>query len=64
MIFFVDEFLFLKITAGKSHENVGVIRANVDDPNSLSEMAKKGKIVLNCVGPYRYEGNSMCYKCV
>lgn len=39
--------------ADKSLKDVGVIKADVDDPNSLSEMAKKGKIVLNCVGPYR-----------
>ena len=39
---------------GKPVNDVGVIKADVEDPNSLAEMAKQGKIVLNCVGPYRY----------
>ena len=34
-------------------KNVGIIKADVDNPVSLTEMAKQGKIVLNCVGPYR-----------
>ena len=55
--------IVLNIFAGKSLKNVGVIKADVSDPNSLTEMAKKGKIVLNCVGPYRFEGNT-CFKSV
>ena len=27
----------------------------MEDLNSLAEMAKQGKVVLNCVGPYRYD---------
>ncbi|XP_046635141.1 saccharopine dehydrogenase-like oxidoreductase [Daphnia pulicaria] len=49
---------------GKSLTNVGVIKADVSDPNSLSEMAKKGKIVLNCVGPYRFYGEAVVKACV
>lgn len=26
----------------------------MEDTNSLNDMAKKGRVVLNCVGPYRY----------
>jgi short subunit dehydrogenase-like uncharacterized protein len=40
---------------GKPVDDVGVIKADVGDPGSLAEMAKQGKIVLNCVGPYRYD---------
>lgn len=40
--------------SGNSLKDVGIIKAEVSDSNSLCEMAKKGKIVLNCVGPYRF----------
>jgi len=38
---------------GKPVNDVGIIKADVGDADSLAEMAKQGKIVLNCVGPYR-----------
>lgn len=40
---------------GKSVKNVGIVIANVEDSDSLIAMAQKGKVILNCVGPYRYE---------
>ncbi len=40
---------------GKSIQDVGIIKADVEDTNSLNDMAKKGRVVLNCVGPYRYQ---------
>ncbi|KAI9565541.1 hypothetical protein GHT06_009333 [Daphnia sinensis] len=49
---------------GKSLKDVGIIKADVGDPDSLSEMAKKGKIVLNCVGPYRFYGDAVVNACV
>lgn len=38
---------------GKSSQEVGIIKADVGDTNSLNDMAKKGRVILNCVGPYR-----------
>lgn len=49
---------------GKSLKDVGVIKADVGDLNSLNEMAKKGRIVLNCVGPYRFHGEAVVNACV
>lgn len=37
-----------------STEEVGLIKADVEDVDSLNLMAQKGRTVLNCVGPYRY----------
>lgn len=34
---------------------MGIIKVDVDDSDSLAEMAKKGKVIVNCVGPYRYK---------
>lgn len=41
------------IALGKSVKDVGVIEAEVSNASSLAAMAKMGKVVLNCVGPYR-----------
>lgn len=51
-------------TTGNSLKDVGIIKAEVSDSNSLCEMAKKGKIVLNCVGPYRFYGEAVVKACV
>ena len=50
----INSCLIMLTIQGKPVNDVGVIKADVEDPNSLAEMAKQGKIVLNCVGPYRY----------
>ena len=44
--------------------DVGLIKADVEDPNSLSEMAKKSRVVVNCVGPYRFYGEAVVKACV
>ncbi|KAI9565552.1 hypothetical protein GHT06_009344 [Daphnia sinensis] len=51
-------------TTGNSFKDVGIIKADVGDSNSLCEMAMKGKIVLNCVGPYRFYGEAVVKACV
>ncbi|EDO47317.1 predicted protein, partial [Nematostella vectensis] len=38
-----------------THE-ASIIIANVDDEESLNRMCSRTKIVLNCVGPYRFYG--------
>jgi len=49
---------------GKSVENVGIIKADIEDPSSLDEMAKMSRVVLNCVGPYRFFGEAVVKACV
>ena len=51
-------------TLGKNVDGVGVIKADVEDPSSLSEMASKARVVLNCVGPYRFYGEAVVKACV
>jgi len=49
---------------GISVDNVGIVIANVDDQDSLNEMAKVSGVVLNCVGPYRFYGEAVVKACV
>ncbi len=51
----VIKFLSCFPISGRTQKNVGIIKADVSDSASLGEMAKQGRIVLNCVGPYRLD---------
>ena len=42
----------------------GVIICDVNDELSLLEMASKGQVVLNCVGPYRFSGDAVVKACL
>ncbi|XP_048792550.1 saccharopine dehydrogenase-like oxidoreductase [Lagopus muta] len=43
---------------------VGVLLCDVGDPASLAAMAKQTRVVLNCVGPYRFFGEPVVKACV
>ena len=45
-------------------ENVATILADTSDPASLEKMAQKARVVLNCVGPYRFYGEQVVAACV
>jgi short subunit dehydrogenase-like uncharacterized protein len=45
-------------------DDVKVIVANVDDPESMVSMAKMCKVLINCVGPYRHWGEQTVRACV
>lgn len=45
-------------------EKVAVIIADVSNQSSLEEMAKRTKIVVNTVGPYRFFGSQVVKACV
>lgn len=49
---------------GAALKNVSVIVANVDDPESMANMAKMCKVLINCVGPYRHWGEQTVRACV
>ncbi|XP_038071676.1 saccharopine dehydrogenase-like oxidoreductase [Patiria miniata] len=51
-------------TTGNDLSKVGVILANVNDNQSMSDMCKQGKVLLNCVGPYRFYGEQVVRACV
>jgi short subunit dehydrogenase-like uncharacterized protein len=51
-------------STGKETKDVGIIKADIEDPNSLNEMAKISRVVLNCVGPYRFFGEAVVKACV
>jgi len=52
-----------KIT-GLKLQDVPIIEADNSKENSLVEMARKAKVVLNCVGPYRFYGEAVVKACV
>uniref|UniRef100_A0A8C5IEM3 Saccharopine dehydrogenase-like oxidoreductase n=1 Tax=Junco hyemalis TaxID=40217 RepID=A0A8C5IEM3_JUNHY len=45
-------------------EEVGVLLCDVSDAGSLAAMAKQTRVVLNCVGPYRFFGEPVVEACV
>lgn len=49
---------------GKDLEKTPIIIADVSSDASLAEMCKQAKIVLNCVGPYRFYGEQVVKACI
>ncbi|KAL1494283.1 hypothetical protein ABEB36_009906 [Hypothenemus hampei] len=45
-------------------DSIEVIVADVKDPASMLRMAKQAKLIINCVGPYRFFGESVVDACV
>lgn len=43
---------------------VPIIEANIENYNSILEMCKRTKLVINCVGPYRFFGEPVVKACV
>lgn len=43
---------------------VEIIVADVDDQKSINAMTKKGKVIINCTGPYRFYGESVVKACI
>jgi len=43
---------------------IPIVIADVSNSESLENMAKQSKIVLNCVGPYRFHGANVVKACV
>ena len=46
--------------AEASPADIPIILADVSDPSSLKKMCEQTKLVLNCVGPFRWVSNSPC----
>ncbi|CAL8135489.1 unnamed protein product [Orchesella dallaii] len=51
-------------STGEDLQNVPVILADVSDQKSLVDMAKQCKVLLNCVGPYRFSGKEVVDACI
>ncbi|CAL1548698.1 unnamed protein product [Lymnaea stagnalis] len=49
---------------GKNLDETPIIIADVSSTSSLEEMAKQAKVVLNCVGPYRFYGEPVVKACI
>lgn len=49
---------------GKELESIPILIADTSSEESLVEMAKQAKIVLNCVGPYRFHGEKVVRSCI
>lgn len=47
-----------------SLDGVSVIQADVNDEDSLHEMCKQSRLILNTVGPYRFYGEQVVKACV
>ncbi|GFS14893.1 saccharopine dehydrogenase-like oxidoreductase [Elysia marginata] len=49
---------------GKDLSEAAIIIADTTSKSSLEEMAKQAKVVLNCVGPYRFFGEPVVKACI
>jgi short subunit dehydrogenase-like uncharacterized protein len=43
---------------------IRVIVADVEDESSLREMASQARVVVNCVGPFRFYGEPVVRACI
>ncbi|XP_013390407.1 saccharopine dehydrogenase-like oxidoreductase [Lingula anatina] len=50
--------------AGTSLASIDCLLADSKDPDSLIELCGKGRVVLSCVGPYRFCGEPVVKACV
>ena len=50
--------------SGKDLEELPIVIADIKVHNSLIAMAKQAKVVLNCVGPYRFHGDQVVRACI
>jgi len=49
---------------GNDLSEMPIVIADVDNYDSLKDMAKQAKVVLNCVGPYRFHGSNVVKACI
>ncbi|XP_054716477.1 saccharopine dehydrogenase-like oxidoreductase [Uloborus diversus] len=49
---------------GKNLNSIEIMTADVSDDSSLANMCKSSKIILNCVGPYRFYGEKVVEHCI
>jgi len=59
-----DVLMSAKNVTGYDTTNVKCYAADIDDPASLKSIASKCKVLLNCVGPYRFFGEQVVKACV
>ncbi|XP_062501648.1 saccharopine dehydrogenase-like oxidoreductase [Corticium candelabrum] len=51
-------------STGGNPSDVGIIEADIEDETSLKQMCASCKVLLNCVGPYRFYGEPVVKACV
>jgi len=61
-----DTLDFIAHEVGNSNaiSDIGLIIANNNDEESIREMCRKSKVVVNCVGPFRWYGELVVRCCV
>ncbi|RUS75726.1 hypothetical protein EGW08_016508 [Elysia chlorotica] len=52
------------IRTGKKLSDIPMIIADTDSLSSLERMARQARVVLNCVGPYRFFGEPVVKACI
>ncbi|KAL3872866.1 hypothetical protein ACJMK2_036051 [Sinanodonta woodiana] len=49
---------------GKNLESIPIFIADVSSESSIVDMCRQAKVVLNCVGPYRFYGEQLVKACI
>lgn len=52
------------VASGNTVRQPEIIIADVEKPESLNKMAKRAKVVIACVGPFLFFGESVVKACV
>lgn len=47
-----------------SESSTEIIKANAEDSQSLKQMTSQTRLLINCVGPYRYYGDAVVKACI
>lgn len=50
--------------AGKNLDAIPVISADINDEDSILRMCRRGRIIVNCVGPYGLYGEVVVKNCI
>lgn len=49
---------------GEDLSKIRVVVADISDPSSLQQMASQARVIVNCVGPYRFYGETVVNACI
>uniref|UniRef100_A0A1L8ECP0 Putative conserved plasma membrane protein n=1 Tax=Haematobia irritans TaxID=7368 RepID=A0A1L8ECP0_HAEIR len=54
----------MSIKANKSLKDIPIFIADVENENSLLDMARQCRVLVNCCGPYRFYGEAVVRACI
>ncbi|XP_071054922.1 saccharopine dehydrogenase-like oxidoreductase [Onthophagus taurus] len=59
-----DVLKIIESKTGDNYDSIPIIIADVNDEDSLKQMASRAKVIINATGPYRFYGEAVIKACV